>query len=71
MKIEIKKFKKNHFVLNYPLLSFCGTIKQKYARFSSLKEIKLFIANLGIEPHKENKEAVKVWKETYSNFINN
>lgn len=71
MKFEIKQFKKNHFVVNYPYLTFYGEPKQTFKRFSSKKEIKEFVEDLKIKKtHIDNKKASKFFDANYLAFLN-
>lgn len=70
MKIEIKKHAANHFILEYPALSFSGRIKQAFIKLSTLEAAKLFIETLkNNKPHIDNKEAIKVYNNVYLPFL--
>lgn len=71
MKFEIRQFKKNHFVVEYPQLTFYGETKQTFKRFSSKKEIKEFVEDLKIKKtHFDNKKASKFFDSDYLPFLN-
>ena len=70
MKFEIKQFKKNHFVVEYPQVTFYGEPNQIFKKFSSKKEIKEFVEDLKIKKtHPDNKKASKFFDSHYLPFL--
>jgi hypothetical protein len=69
---EIRKFKKNHFVLLYPQLTCFATIRERVARFKSIDEMKPFALSLTAkksEIAKDNRVITKSVIESYNTIL--